>query len=143
MDKRKYIPAVNPEPGQPDLRLIYFQPRVAHVKKLGALGAIKEAAELVPYTLKYPCAMFEGLRPPDDDHSGNSPGWLCYCSRPALKFKRSGEECNSDTDQVFLVFVNEDLIIFNWRWEYADVESLGSKQYLPVNYKTRFRKQLK
>jgi len=142
MDNRIYLLAVNPEPNQPDLRLIYSQSKIAHVRKLDFHGAIREAAELVPFTLKYPSAIFEGLRPPDDKHSGDSPGWLCYCSKPVRDFTKDGQECNPEPNKVFLVFVNEDKIIFNWRWEDADSESLDGKKYLPENYKTRFRKQI-
>ena len=69
MDNRKYILALNPESNQLDLKLIYAQAKVTYVKRLGFLGAIKEAAELVPFTLKNPSSIFEGLRPPDDKYT--------------------------------------------------------------------------
>ena len=112
------------------------------MKKLGFLGAIKEAVELVQFTLKYPNSIFEGLRPPDDEYSNKSPGWLCYCSRPVNDYTRTGEEISPPSWKVFLVFVNEDRIIFNWRWENADVEAFHGRDYLPENYSTRFKKRL-
>jgi hypothetical protein len=142
MSDRKYLLAKNPEPNQPDLRLIYSQTKVMYVRNLGFLGAIKEAAELVPFTLKNPTSIFEGLRPPDDKHSGESPGWLCYCSRPFFDYTKSGEECDPAFNKVFLVFVNDEKVVFNWRWDNADTEALDHKEYLPENYKTRFRKQI-
>jgi len=143
MDSRKYLLAVNPEPNQPDLRLICLQERITFAKQLGYFGAIMEAVKLVPFTLKNPIAIFEGLRPPDDKYSGESPGWLCYCSRPICDFTRSGQECNPKPRKVFLVFVNDDRIIFDWGWEDADGEALDDKRYMPRDYKTRFRKQVR
>ena len=143
MGDRKYVTAVNPKGrDKPDLKLTYSQTKVSHVRNLGFLGAIKEAVELVPFTLEYPSAIFEGLRPPDDKHSGESPGWLCYCSRPPYDYKKSGEECAPAPNKVFLVFVNEEQIIFNWRWENADIDAFCNKEYLPENYENRFRKRV-
>ena len=105
------------------------------------MGAIKEAVELVPFALEHPTAIFGGLRPPDDKHSGESPGWLCYCSRPTHDYTEAGELRNPDPGKVFLVFVNEDQIIFSWRWDYADTEALCNKEYLPVNYRVRFKER--
>ena len=143
MDNRKYLLAVNPEPNEPDLRLICSQEKIDRVRKKGFPGAVKEAVELVPFTLKNPCAIFEGLRPPDDKYSGESPGWLCYCSRPIRDFTKSGQECNPEPGTVFLVFVNEDKVVYNWRWENADGEALDDQRYMPWDYKTRFRKQVR
>lgn len=142
MSDTKYILAVNPTGrNMPPLRVKYSQTKLSHVGKLGFLGAIKEAVELVLFTLEYPDSIFEGLRPPDDKYSGESPGWLCYCSRPTCDYTKSGDLCNPKPNMVFLVFVNEDHIIFNWRWEKADIESFCNREYLPENYKTRFRKR--
>jgi hypothetical protein len=142
MDGRQYIMAVNPAGhDKPCLRVIYSQTKVFHVGKLGFLGAIKEAAELVPFALMHPRAIFGGLRHPDDKYSGQSPGWLCYCSRPEYDYTKSGEPCNPEPCKVFLVFVNEEQIIFNWRWENADVKAFCNKEYLPENYKIRFRER--
>ena len=139
---RKYIEAVNPEgSNKPSLNLIPAQVAIDHVRNLGYMGAIKVAAELMPYTLKYPTSIFEGLRPPDDKYSGKSPGWLCYCSRPTCDYAGSGEPCNAEPHKVFLVFVNEDQLIYNWRWENADIAALCNKEYLPKDYVTRFRKR--
>ena len=143
MDNRKYLLAVNPEPNEPDLPLICLQARITFAKQMGFLGAIREAIELVPFTLKNPCAIFEGLRPPDDKYSGESPGWLCYCSRPIRDFTKSGQECNPEPGKVFLVFVNEEQAIFDWGWEDADREALDDQRYMPWDYKTRFRKQVR
>jgi hypothetical protein len=142
MSSNRYITAVNPEGrNKPVLNLIYSQTKVSHVRKLGFLGAIKEAVELVPFTLQHPNSIFGGLRPPDDKHSGESPGWLCYCSKPVCRYTKSGDLSDPEPHKVFLVFVNEDQIIFNWRWENADIAAFCNKEYLPENYSTRFRRR--
>jgi hypothetical protein len=142
MSCSRYIAAVNPEgKDKPHLNLIYSQTKVSHIRKLGFLGAIKEAAELVPLTLQHPDSIFGGLRPPDDKYSGESPGWLCYCSRPPHDYTESGEMCNPMPNKVFLVFVNEEQIIYNWRWEDADIAAFCNKEYLPKNFSTRFRRR--
>jgi len=96
---------------------------------------------LVPFTLSHPDSIFGGLRPPDDKYSGESPGWLCYCSRPVNDFTATGDVCNPQPNKVFVVFVNEDGLIFNWRWENADIDAFYNKEYLPKNYQTRFQRR--
>jgi len=141
MENKGYVNAVDPTgQNKPPLRLKYAQRKVSQIRQLGFRGAIKEAVELVSFTLTYPNAVFCGLRPPDDKHSGNSPGWLCYCANPPYDYAPDGELCNPDPSKVFLVFVNEDRMIFEWRWEDADIESICDKEYLPRNHCTRFSK---
>jgi hypothetical protein len=142
MSGRQYILAINPDGrDKPPLELIPSQTKLENVRKLGFMGAVMEAAELMPFTLKHPSSIFEGLRPPDDKYSGESPGWLCYCSRPSHDYTRSGELRNPDSNMVFLVFVNEDEVIFNWRWEPADILAFSNKEYLPKDHSTRFRRR--
>ncbi len=40
--------------------------------------------------------------------------------------------------QVYLVFINDDGVAYNWRWDRADPDEPS----LPVGYQTRFRKRL-
>ncbi len=40
--------------------------------------------------------------------------------------------------QVFLVFVNEDRVAYNWRWEQADPH----KPDLPLGHEKRFKRRL-
>ncbi|GMU24541.1 MAG: hypothetical protein AMXMBFR13_46150 [Phycisphaerae bacterium] len=40
--------------------------------------------------------------------------------------------------QVFLVFVNDEQIAYNWRWERSDPE----EPTLPVDHQSRFKKRL-
>jgi hypothetical protein len=46
-----------------------------------------------------------------------------------------GLEANPDPGRVFLVFVNDEGIAYNWRWEIADPENVN----LPREYATRFK----
>ena len=88
--------------------------------------------------------MFQGIRFDEDEkHSGDSPGWLCYCCRPPYDFANDGEPCDVPPYQVFLVFVNEDGIVYDWRWDKADMDAFDKKQYLPMNYdNNRFQERI-
>jgi hypothetical protein len=35
-------------------------------------------------------------------------------------YDKRGDLVASDPDQIFLVFVNDTGIVYNWRWEFAD-----------------------
>jgi len=39
---------------------------------------------------------------------------------------------------VYLVFVNEEGVAYNWRWEKCDADDLT----LPIDHATRFRKRI-
>jgi hypothetical protein len=140
--RRIEIEAVNPNDRTTPLIFTYSQKRLLYISRLGYRGYILESAHLVPFTLKYPSCIFRGLREDDDKYSGDSPGWLCYCSLPTQDFSKNGEPTNSKPNKVYVVFVNEDKIIFNWRWENADLEAYSNKIYVPENYKTRFKEKL-
>jgi len=102
-----------------------------------SLGHAKECGYTVPAILQGPTAVFEGLRQ-DEDEDPRGVGWRCYCGIPEHSFRRDGTEAAPYSNQVYLVFVNEDGIAYNWRWEKADAD----KPTLPLGYQDRFRKQL-
>jgi len=98
---------------------------------------VLEAAELVPFVLLHPTSIFQGLRNEADDDTA-TPGWLCYCGVPLTRFERDGSRKNALPRKVFLVFVNTEGIIYEWRWENADVDD----PRLPFDHENRFRKQV-
>jgi hypothetical protein len=101
------------------------------------MGAIKEAGVIVPFILLHPTAIFEGLcREEDEDKRGVV--WLCYCGIPTCDFTPEGREVNARVGRVFLVFVNDECVAYNWRWERADSEN----SRLPLDVENRFRRQL-
>ncbi len=101
------------------------------------MGHAKELAYVVPYVLEAPTAIFEGLREEmDEDHSAH--GWRCYCGVPKCSYGAEGEERPPRRGQVFLVFVNDKGIAYNWRWEKAD--DMDDK--LPIDYRIRFKEKV-
>jgi hypothetical protein len=110
--------------------------RLLTVAKWGA-WAVREAAELVPFVLQHPVAVFQGLRRDSDEDPGGT-GWRCYSGSPAVKFAKDGSESNPEPNQVFLVFVNDEGVAYNWRWEPAALEAPG----FPRGYDTRFKETM-
>lgn len=94
--------------------------RLLTVAKLGKWKLL-EARELVPKVLNDPCVVFEGLRW-EGDEDKDRPGWRCYCAKPDCMYDKRGAPVDSDPNQVFLVFVNDERIAYNWRWEFVDDE---------------------
>lgn len=114
------IEAFDPASRQPCL-VQFSQRRLMTIAKWG-LWAVKEASEIVPTILQNPRVVFEGLRR-DEDEDPRGVGWRCYCGKPSKKFIKDGSEANADPNQLFLVFVNDEGVAYNWRWEYADLEN--------------------
>ena len=52
--------------------------------------------------------------------------------------RSDGTETNPYPNQVYLVFVNDEGVAYNWRWEKADPDA----PTLPIDYETRFRTRL-
>ena len=103
-----------------------------------SIGQINEAAEIVPASLQKPGAIFEGLCQDDDeDHRG--VGWRCYVSVPDRSYTVDGRKQPPWQDEVFLVFVNEERVAYNWRWEKCDPDD----PTLPQNHAERFHKRLR
>ena len=130
---RLCIHAFNPDNRQTCLIQI-SQQRLLTIAKWGA-WAVKEASELVPLILQHPRAVFEGLRR-DEDEDPRGTGWRCYCGKPIKKFEKDGSEANPDPNQVYLVYVNDEGVAYNWRWEPADAKNPD----FPRGHETRFKK---
>lgn len=102
-----------------------------------SLGHAKECGLIVPQVLLNPSALFEGLtRDEDEDQRGY--GWRCYCGQPTCSYSIDGIESPPYPGQVFLVFINDQAVAYNWRWEKAEADAPN----LPINYKVRFRRRL-
>jgi hypothetical protein len=102
-----------------------------------SLGHAKECGYLVPQILQKPTAVFEGLCE-DEDEDRRGYGWRCYCGTPAQSYRRDGSATRPYPDQVYLVFVNDEHVAYNWRWEMCDPDDPN----LPINHRTRFKKRL-
>lgn len=96
-----------------------------------------EAAQVLPEVLASPCTVWEGLRSDEDEDSyGN--GWLCYCGQPSCRYDPNGQWLPPRPGRVFLVFLNSELVAYNWRWEECDPRDAKS----PKNCEARFRRKL-
>jgi hypothetical protein len=134
--------AVNPQTGKIDLEVLLDADRIRHLARRERKADIMRVT-LVDYALSSPKAIFKGIRfEEDEQHSCDSPGWLCYCGCPPIDFRFSGDETDPPPRKVFLVFVNEDKIIYRWDWERADSDAWDEGKCLPIDYQTRFQEQI-
>ena len=129
------IEAVDPKDGTPCEVTISFDRMQAIGRR--SMGQAKECAYIVPMILQHPTAIFEGLRR-DEDEDRAGYGWRCYCGVPDHAYRADGTRINPYPGQVYLVFVNDEKVAYNWRWELADPED----PRLPTDHKTRFRSSL-
>lgn len=136
--RRKYITllAVEPKDGTLSCEVLVSFDRMQAVGRR-SLGQAKECGYIVPIVLKKPSAIFEGLRR-DEDEDRWGYGWRCYCGVPEQSYASDGTSIPPYPGQVYLVFVNDDRVAYNWRWEKADPDNLR----LPVGYETRFKQRL-
>ena len=96
-----------------------------------------ETGFIVPEILQHPTAIFEGLTK-DDDEDRRGVGWRCYCGIPSKSYRTDGVAQNAFPGQIFLVFVNQEAIAYNWRWEKCDQADFR----LPENHSQRFKRRL-
>ncbi len=135
--RRQYLKleAVDPDDGKPCEIQISFDRMQAVARR--SMGHAKECALIVPMILQRPTAIFEGLRR-DEDEDRAGAGWRCYCGRPEKAFATDGSERQPYRGQVYLVFVNDEAVAYNWRWEKADPDASD----LPVDHAIRFKTRL-
>lgn len=140
------IKAFNPETKDLSYNFRISQKALEIIKGRGSRGDLQIALNLVVPTLQQPTAIFRGLLREEEKverHSGPSPFWLCYCSRPYRDFDDNGNECDPHPRKVFVVYVNDEHVFYEWRWEDADLnEFIANKIYLPENYRTRYKERL-
>jgi len=129
------IHAVDPVEGKPCIVQISH----ARIQAVGrrSMGQAKECAFTVPYILQHPTSIFEGLRR-DEDEDSRGTGWRCYCGIPEHSYRADGSEGRPYKGQVYLVFVNDAGVAYNWRWEQADPDN----PVLPIDHETRFTSRL-
>jgi len=135
--RRQYITvaAIDPADGKTCEVMISYDRMQAVGRR--SMGHASECALIVPLILQQPAAIFEGLRR-DEDEDRTCYGWRCYCGIPDHAYLRDGTAIPSYPGQVYVVFVNDEGIAYNWRWEEADPDN----PQLPIDFQDRFRKQL-
>lgn len=135
--RRQYITLQALEPdGTMDAVQISFDRMQAVGKR--SLGQAKECGYILPPILQQPSAIFEGLRR-DEDEDPRGFGWRCYCGIPACSYRPDGSEARAYPGQIYLVFVNDERVAYNWRWEKADPDDLN----LPLDHANRFKRRLR
>ena len=73
----------------------------------------------------------------DHDRRSDSDGWFCYSAAPGIRYDfRTGERI-ATRNRVLLVFVNKEMVAYNWRWEEQDPHRPGA----PVGWEDRFVKE--
>ncbi len=102
-----------------------------------SMGQAKECGYIVPSILQKPSAVFEGLTA-DDDEDRRGVGWRCYCGIPQPSYGSDGLPGRPYPGQVYLVFVNDEGVAYNWRWDKAD----PAEPTLPINHATRFKQRI-
>lgn len=135
--RRKYLTleAVDSLTGSTSEVLISYDRMQAVARR--SMGHAKECGHIVPMILQQPTAIFEGLRL-DEDEDRQGYGWRCYCGIPEHAYHTDGTERPPYPDQVYLVFVNDEHVAYNWRWERADPDH----PRLPENHQQRFKRKL-
>lgn len=103
-----------------------------------SLGHAKECGYSVPAILEQPTAIFEGLRR-DEDEDPRGVGWRCYCGIPEHSYLEDCTPASPPKKQMYLVFVNDEGVANNWRWDRADADDLD----LPANHSARFKKRVR
>jgi hypothetical protein len=96
-------------------------------------GTAMELADTVRWALLHPRAIFRGIRDLDRDVSEDN--WLCYVAVPGHAYDRkTGKRRPAWPNEVFMVFVTDERVIYNWYWTECD----GQQSHLPADYETRF-----
>lgn len=114
---RLEVEAVNPEDGSEWTFLISYD----RLRFLGraSRGHVMEAAYCLRSVLRRPTASYRGLLR-EEDQARSGCGWLCYCGQPERGYLEDGTEIPPPEGLVFLAFVTDENVVYNWRWEKAD-----------------------
>lgn len=129
------LEAVNPADGKACGILVSHDRMQAVARR--SMGHAKECGLILPMIIQQPTAIFEGIRQ-DEDEDRQGYGWRCYCGIPESAYHSDGTKRTPYPNQVYLVFVNDESVAYNWRWEQADQDD----PKLPKNHEERFRKRL-
>src|SRR5947209_4239027 len=118
--RRQYLTlqALNPADGKLTAEVQVSFERMQVVGRR-SLGHAKECGFTVPAILQSPTAIFEGLTQ-DEDEDRRGYGWRCDCGIPEQSYAADGTPGRPYPGQVYLVFVNDETVAYNWRWEKAD-----------------------
>ncbi len=131
--RRKYLQLEAASPGTQENCVVRISFDRMQAVARRSLAHVKECGNIVPFILQHPTGIFEGLRR-DEDKRGY--GWRCYCGIPEVAYHSDGTPRSTYPGQIYVVFVNDDGVAYNWRWEKCDPDDFS----LPIDYQKRFKK---
>ena len=82
--------AIDPVTGK-EFEVIISYSRIQHLGKRSQ-GQTLDCATIVPEILRYPKAIFQGLKRDADEVGSKVKGWRCYCGVPSRAFRKDGTE---------------------------------------------------
>ena len=128
--------AFNPE--GPPFTVKVTRQRLRFLAQSGA-WRVEEATQTVGEVLNRPLAIFAGIRQEDDENKGpNGVGWWCYAGVPSTRFLQGGSVRTAKSDEIFLVFVTDEFVAYNSRWELASPRP----EWFQDGYLERFRRRI-
>ena len=101
---------------------------------------MNEVTVTVAEILDQPDAIFEGIRQEEDEHKGpGGAGWWCYVGVPSTRFVNDGAGGRKlKPSELFLVFVTDEHVAYNFRWEEVD----SCHDWLRADHPDRFRSRI-
>ena len=129
--------AFHPSQGQYGVRVT--RRKLVHWAGLGE-WRLNELNVCVCKVLERPAAIFEGLRKEEDENRGpDGAGWWCYAGIPSTRFLDYGSGARKPTDnEVFLVFVTDEDVAYNIRWEKVE----NNVEWLRAEHPERFQRTI-
>lgn len=137
------IYALNPTTGKKDLK-VWFKSEKIQLVGRRSKGQLLETSELVPYILQNPRQVFEGLCWENDEKGSRGAGWRCYSGLPLCAYRQNGTRREAYPGEVFLIFVDDTGLVYNWRWEKSDRASDGLPNEFDLRHgeNKRFKRSL-
>ncbi|MCE9555644.1 MAG: hypothetical protein K8T91_20025 [Planctomycetes bacterium] len=100
-------------------------------------GCAKELAYTVRCALLDIRHLYRGVR--DIDRQIDEDKWLCYIATPSHAYDyKTGEQVPAWRNEVFLVYVTDERVVYTWGWVTAD----PNNPHIPEDCDTRFREKV-
>lgn len=101
-------------------------------------GAVYTLAHNVKWVLTHPSTIFEGIRSDNDESKIGEIGSFCYAGHPQYYYDTNGREKAPREDKIFLVFVNSDMVAYQWYWDSISADNPN----WPDGHAIRFRNRV-
>ena len=129
------VDAIDPHDGK-TWQLLISDSKAAWIAKQG-MGRTKELCYTVRGVLAAPTAIFKGVRFAELEIADDD--WLCYVGQPQQAYDhKTGEAVPPWPNEVFLVFVTDERVVYNWYWYDCDKDTPS----LPIGHKDRFAQRV-